>query len=125
MKGIYRSKPPRPTYQTTWDVQPVLTYLSSLGTANNLDLKTLSLKLLMLVALVSAQRGQSLHILDITLMKQDESLFEFLLPEHVKQSRSGYTLPSIVLHTLPSDETLCVFNHMRAYINQTKPLKRE
>ena len=62
MKGIYRSKPPRPKYQITWDVQPVLTYLSSLGTANNLDLKTLSLKLLMLVALVSAQSGQSLHI---------------------------------------------------------------
>ena len=91
MKGIYRSKPPRPKYQTTWDVQPVLTYLSSLGTANNLNLKTLSLKLLMLVALVSAQRGQSLHMLDITLMKQDESSFEFLLPEHVKQSRPGYT----------------------------------
>ena len=89
MKGIYRSKPPRPKYQTTWDVQPVLTYLSSLGTANNLDLKTLSLKLLMLVALVSAQRRQSLHMLDITLMKQEESSFEFLLPEHVKQRRPG------------------------------------
>ena len=52
MKGIYRSKPPGPKCQTTWYVQPVLTYLSSLGTANNLDLKTLSLKLLMLVAVV-------------------------------------------------------------------------
>ena len=82
MKGIYRSKPPRPKYQTTCDVQP---------TANNLDLKTLSLKLLMLVALVSAQRGQSLHMLEITLMKQDESSFEFLLRKHVKKSRPGYT----------------------------------
>ena len=68
MKGIYRSKPPRPEYQTTWDVQPVLTYLSSLGTADNLDLKTLSLKLLMLVALVSAQRGQSLYTCLIELL---------------------------------------------------------
>ena len=91
MKGIYRSKPPRPKYQTTCDVQPVLTYLPFLGTANNLDLQTLSLKLLMLVALVSAQRGQSLHMLEITLMKQDESSFEFLLPKHVKKSRPGYT----------------------------------
>ncbi|CAB4012759.1 Hypothetical predicted protein [Paramuricea clavata] len=115
MKGIYWSKPPRSKYQTTWDVQPVLTYLSSLGTANNLDLKTLSLKLLMLVALVSAQRGQSLHMLDITLMKQNESSFEFLLPEHVKQSRPGYTPPSIVLHAFPADETLCVFNHVNIH----------
>jgi hypothetical protein len=62
----------------------------------------------MLVALVSAQREQSLHMLDITLMKQDESSFEFLLPEHVKQSRPGYTPPSIVLHAFPADETFCV-----------------
>jgi hypothetical protein len=62
-------------------------------------------------------------MLDITLMKQDESSFEFLLPEHVKQSRPGYTPPSIVLHAFPADETLCVFHHMRIYINQTKPLR--
>ncbi|CAB3997174.1 Gag-Pro-Pol poly [Paramuricea clavata] len=91
---------PRPKYQITWDVQPVLTYLSSLGTANNLDVKTLSLKLLMLVALVSAQRGQSLHMLDITLMKQDESSFEFLLPELVKQSRPGDTISRWIRQTM-------------------------
>ena len=31
--------------------------------------------------------------------------------------------PSIVLHAFPADETLCVFNHLRTYINQTKPLR--
>ena len=124
MKGIYRSKPPRPKYQTTCDVQPVLTYLSFLGTANNLDLKTLSLKLLMLVALVSAQRGQSLHMLEITLMKQDESSFEFLLPKHVKKSRPGYTpLQLFCMLFLLMKHCVHVFNHLRTYINQTKPLR--
>ncbi|CAB4015537.1 Gag-Pro-Pol poly [Paramuricea clavata] len=118
MNGICRSKPPRPKYQTAWDVQPVLTYLFTIGTAKNLDLKMLDT-----VALVSAQSGQSLHMLDITLMKQDESSFEFLLPEHVEQSRSGYTPDSIVLHAFPAHEKLCVFYHMRTYINQTKPLR--
>ena len=37
-------------------------------------------------ALVSAQRGQSLHLLDIRFMKEGETEFEFLLPEHIKQS---------------------------------------
>jgi hypothetical protein len=31
--------------------------------------------------------------------------------------------PSIVLHAFPADETLCVFSHLRTYINQTKPLR--
>ena len=28
MRGIYKCNPPTPTYQTTWNVQTVLTYLS-------------------------------------------------------------------------------------------------
>ena len=34
-----------------------------------LDLKSLTLKLLMLIALVSAQKGQSIHMLDTACMK--------------------------------------------------------
>ena len=73
MKGIFRSKPPNLRYETTWDIEPVLTYLSSLGTPSTMSLKTLSTKLVMLVALVTAQRGQSLHMMDITFMRRDES----------------------------------------------------
>ena len=55
-----------------------------------LELKTLTLKLIMLIALVSAQRGQTLHILDIAYMKEAPDVVEFLLSEHIKQSRPGY-----------------------------------
>ena len=75
MRGIFKNKPPRPRYQTTWDVDKVLTYLSSLDTASNLTLKLLIQKLIMLVALVSAQRGQSLHMMDLDFMKENDSVF--------------------------------------------------
>ena len=55
MRGIYKCNPPIPRYQTTWNVQTVLTYLSSQSPVEGLDLKLLTLKLLMLIALVSAQ----------------------------------------------------------------------
>ena len=82
MKGIYKGSPPTPRYQSTWDVQPVLTYLASINSVDKLDLKMLTLKLVMLIALVSAQRGQSLHILDIGpgCMKEIPDGYEFLLP---------------------------------------------
>ena len=79
MKGVYKGSPPTPRYQSTWDVQPVLTYLSSLHPVEKLELKTPTLKLIMLIALVSAQRGQSLHILDTAYMKEAPDVFEFSL----------------------------------------------
>ena len=103
MKGVYKDSPPTSRYESTWDVRPVLTYPSSLNPLEKLDLKLLTLKLVMLVALVSAQRGQSLHMLDISCMKEVPEGFEFLLTEHVKQSRPGYRAPSVVLKAYPGD----------------------
>jgi hypothetical protein len=108
MKGIFKNNPPVQKYQTTWDVQIMLNYLSGLLDIIDLDLKSLTLKLLMLIALVSAQRGQSLHMLDISFMKVAETSYEFALPDHVKQSRPGYNTPSVVLKAYPHDMALCV-----------------
>ena len=87
MKGIFKNNQPAPRYRTTWDVSPLLSYLSSLPKPNQSSLKSLTLKLVMLVVLVSAQRGQSLHMLVNQFMKEGNTFFEFPLPGHIKQSR--------------------------------------
>lgn len=69
------------------------------------------MKLLMSLALVTAERGQRLPMLDITLMRQDESVFVCLLLEHIKQSRPGYTPTSIVLHALSGLERFQNLRH--------------
>ena len=107
MRGIYKCNPPTPRYHTTWNVQTVLTYLSSQFPIESLDLKSLTLKLLMLIALVSAQRGQSLHMLDNSCMKVTEASYEFTLPMHVKQRRPGYQTPTVFLKTYP-DDVVCI-----------------
>ncbi|ODM93263.1 hypothetical protein Ocin01_13420 [Orchesella cincta] len=45
LRGVGRLRPPLPRYQTTWDVSQVLTYLETLGSAQDLNLKNLTLKL--------------------------------------------------------------------------------
>ena len=108
MKGVYKYSPPTPRYQSTWLVKTVLIHRSSLHPPEKLDLK--SLTLVMLIALVSAQRGQCLHMLDIGCVKEVSNRFEFLLMEHVKQSRPGYRAPSVILQAYPSDlSLLCVY----------------
>ena len=118
MKGIYKGSPPNPRYQSTWDVQPVLTYLASINPVDKLDLTMLTLKLVMLIALVSAQRGQSLHILDIGTgcMKEIPDGYEFLLPAHIKQSRPGYKVPTVVLRAYPANSSLCVCTCLKEYL---------
>ena len=75
-----------------------------------LDLKTLTLKVTMLVALVSAHRSRTLHMININFMKDTSSCFEFVLPAHIKQSRPGYRPQPVMLHVYPHEKVpLCLF----------------
>lgn len=85
--------------------------------SQKLDLKTLTLKLM---SLVTAQRGKSLHILDIDYMKEVPDGSEFLLTEHIKQSRPSYKALSVVLKAFPVDFSLCVVTYLREYLKRTK-----
>ena len=49
-----------PRYAAVWDVNQVLDYLKTLYPVHEISRKSLTLKLTMLLALVTAQRGQSL-----------------------------------------------------------------
>jgi len=86
-------------------------------------MKSLTLKLAMLIAFVSAQKRQSLHMLDIQFMKEGDTFFEFALPKHIKQSRPGYKVPSVLLQAYPADQSLCVFTHLKEYLQRTKLLR--
>ena len=63
IKGVFQSRPPLPRYSKTCDVNLVLQYIGSIGNTKELSLKNLTSELVMLVALTTAQRGQSLHLL--------------------------------------------------------------
>lgn len=68
MKGIFNYRPALPRYNQVWDVSIVLKYLKSIQVCENLKLKLLTCKLVMLFALLSGQRAQSLWYLDINNM---------------------------------------------------------
>ena len=65
MKGVFESRRPKPKYTKIWDVRVVLKHLPSLYPYDKLALKDLTYKVLMLILLVSSQRGQTVHSLDI------------------------------------------------------------
>ena len=88
----YNLRPPCTKYQDTWDVDIVLNYLRKLPPVKELNLKQLTLKLTMLMAILSASRCQTLHYLSIKNMKQGASKFVFHFDDLLKQSRPGYVV---------------------------------
>ena len=118
MKGVFRGRPPVPHYECTWDVQIVLTHLGSFAVA-----KDLTQTLVMLIALVSAQRTQSLFLLDLQFMKSRTDTIEFGFPTHIKQSRPGYKNPTLQLKAYLADPKLCVVTQLKEYIFRTQTLR--
>lgn len=60
LKGVYKKRPSRPKYSTTWNTSIVLKYIEELNDYNNL--KILSEKTSTLLAITTAHRLQTLAI---------------------------------------------------------------
>ena len=97
MKGVFKSKPPKPKYCCTWNVQTALPYLESLEPLEDLTLKQLFYKTVLLLALTLAARAHELSSLDLTSSLRKEGLWEFSLPTHIKTSRPGHPARKIFL----------------------------
>ena len=65
MKGIFNTRPPIKKVCEAWSVQKVLHLLKTWGPASKLDLKLLTLKTVVLLALACAKRCDSLSLLSV------------------------------------------------------------
>ena len=123
LRGVFNTNPPVPKYNDTWDPDIVLTLLRNWAPAQTLDLKKLTLKVVMLVLLVTGQRVQTLEFLDIRYMKQSRSSITFVLPSLIKQSRPGFSNPPIKLRSYAPDRRLCIYVYLTEYLKRTKTLR--
>lgn len=125
LKGVYNLRTPVSKYCEVWDVNVVLNYLKTLSPANDLTLKLLTLKLAMLIALTTASRSQSLHLLTIDNMIKGPSKYVLYYSGLLKQSRAGYKTQIAELCSYTLDKRLCVYSTLSEYLNRTKDFRRE
>lgn len=123
IKGVFEIRPSLPRYQEIWDVNTVLEYLKTLHPPKDLTLKDLTLKLTMLLALVSAQRCQTLQALSIENMVLTNEKCVFHFTNLLKTSRPGKHLGPLVVTSFTPDERLCVVTVLRMYLDRTKTLR--
>ena len=116
LRGVYNSRPSLPRYTEIWDVRIVLDKLREMSPASTLALKGLTYKLVMLIALVSAQRGQTIHLLNIKNMTKTESSYSFTITELTKTKKPGHKTDIITLMAFTPDIRLCVYHCLEEYI---------
>ena len=122
MKGVFNSRKPTPKYSETWNVDLVLDHLKALHPVADISLKALSHKLVMLLALTSGQRCQTLAALNISNMKKTEQYYLFGLEEHAKQNRPGNVLSSFCVRKY-DHANLCPYLTLQHYLERTSILR--
>lgn len=122
LKGVFEIRPITPRYTTTWDVDKVLTFLKRLSPVAKLSLKQLTLKLVMLLALTTAQRLQTLQSLDISFLSKGAT-YKFQIMDKMKQSRPGKGSLVVTLEAFPPDRRLCIIKVLNEYLQRTKQLR--
>ena len=119
LKSVFEQRPALPRNLVIWDADRVLEYLRSLSPVKRLPLKQLTLKLTMLLLLLSGQRQQSIQYLDVRFMTLTFSRVTFQIQKKVKQTRPGFHIPEIVFRGYAPDRRLCVITVLKAYLERT------
>lgn len=127
MSGVFNRKPTFPRHVQTWDPQPVLNHLKGYPDIKEMTLKQLTLKMTMLMALVTAQRTQTLRLLSIQDMHVKPGEYSFQIMSLLKQtSASGGKrrhLQPVIFEKYEHDSSLCVFTLLEEYVIRSAQLR--
>ena len=115
VKGVFHTRPSLSHYQDTWDTNKVLHYLQTFPELQRIKLRDQTCKLVMLCALVTGQRCQTLHLMSLDSLVKHSSAYQFVINKLVKQSAPGKKQPVLVIPKFHEDQRLCVFSVLEEY----------
>ena len=122
MKGVFELRPSLPSYKYIWDVSIVLDFLRYYPN-DDLSLPVLTLKCVMLLALASMQRVQTLKMLQVSSIKIFSDSVVIPVDALLKHSRANRNSFSVVLRAFPYDPVLCPCLTLKHYLARTKILR--
>lgn len=121
MKGSFNDNPPRAKHTYTWDINIVLEHCRKMDT-DKLTLKQLSLKLATLMAIMSAQRCQTLSLIKTDNIKTIENKVVITIDQLLKQTRPGFNNPTLMFEKYV-DKEICVVHCLQNYLSRTQSVR--
>lgn len=121
VKSVYEKNPPKPRYNSFWNVANVFNLFKEWPENNLLSLKHLTFKLNMLLLLVSSQRGQTIANLDVRGMNLSRDTATFKMTKLLKHNRLGDPLDTIHFYAYHANPKLCVVRTIKFYLSTVGP----
>ncbi len=119
MRAAAQLRPAHPRNKVTWEINDVLNYCITLYPIDSLSLEQLTKKTLILMAILSGQRGQTLQLLNPNFMTRGDTVVSFRINKDLKTSRPGKHLNEIKFLAYPQDPRICVVTHINNYLDRT------
>ena len=125
LKGVFNLRPPVKILFPTWSVKQVLVTLRNWSPASSLDLKTLTFKCLMLLALVTGKRASSLSLLSVKqgYLQVGESTVVFQPLGLEKTTRPGHMGGPIMIEAYNEAPEVCPVFYVKAYLKRTEKIR--
>ena len=121
-KGIYKLRPSRPKYDHTWNPKVVLDFYENKSRNEELNVKDLAKKLILLLALTTGHRMQTFSIININNIKKSESQLEIRIPDRIKTSKRNSVQPLLILPFYSSSK-ICVASTLLVYLKATESMR--
>ena len=124
-KGVFRLRPTNPKYTKTWDTEILLQFAARLEPIEKLSLEQITKKLMILLALGTAHRMQTLSLIRINNITINTTGVEIKIMDHIKTSRVGSIRPVFFLPRFKENLGLCVARSLEHYMKVTKEYRKE
>ena len=125
MKGVFNLRPALPKATVTWDTGIVLNFLKTWHPAKNLSLLQLSMKVVILMLLITGQRCQTVWEMDLKNITIERDCVTCSFGNPLKTSTVKHHQSELVLKAYPEDKSLCVVYYLKEYIKRTKILRKK
>lgn len=117
LKGIFMSRPSLPRHAHIYDPDIILKYLDF--DSNDVDMITLSRKVVTLLTLLSSQRVSTIHSLTIKDIHWTTSSVTITISSAIKQTRVGYHQAPLEFKIYKQNKNLCMYHQLELYIKRT------
>lgn len=121
-KGVGVLRPPKPRYEYIWDPAPVISKLASFYPHESLSLERVTRKLVLLLALATGQRTQTLAALKLSQISISDKI-SIRIPDRLKTSAPGRSQPFFSFSPFEGHENLCIYSLMKHYVHIIKDIR--
>lgn len=119
LKGVFKLRPSFPKYHSTWDPQIVLNHIFHWGPNIELSREKITKKLVILLALCTAQRMQTLSLIKLDNITVSAEGINIAIKDILKTSAAGRSQPTLFLPYFRENTRICPATTLEDYIHVT------